>query len=430
MSYGTGEIPFVRTSDISNWEIKTDPKQGVSDEIHAKFSKRQDVKEGDIFFVRDGTYLVGQSCMVTRYDLPCLFQSHILRFRLSEHAPFNRYLLLAMLNSPVVRLQIKARQFTADIIDTIGNRYLEIQLPVPKQRQRQNRIASATANIIESRTSLREAIRKIPLLAQGIIKGMDESIPERLTQNGTEEGNLGFPFAYNNITGAIFLPRYYNPTIESELRELSRTHELVSISELVKEKVLSWTTGIEIGKMAYGTGPVPFVRTSDISNWELKADPKQSVSEDIYLHYEAKQDVKADDIFVVRDGTYLVGTSCIITEHDTKILYCGGLYKFRVNRQNKLDPYLLLALLNMPIVRRQMRAKQFTRDIIDTLGKRIFEVVLPIPKHVQISKQVAETARKTVQTRVNLRIETKKIALDVEGLTSIPDEVIELVETI
>ena len=107
-----------------------------------------------------------------------------------------------------------------------------------------------------------------------------------------------------------------------------------------------WDTGIEIGKMAYGTGPIPFMRTSDISNWELKGDPKQNVSVEIYE--ENKQDVQPEDIFVVRDGTYLVGTSCILTEHDTRILYCGGIYKLRVNDKKKLDPYLLLALLNAP----------------------------------------------------------------------------------
>jgi len=90
----------------------------------------------------------------------------------------------------------------------------------------------------------------------------------------------------------------------------------------------------------------------DLSNWELKTDPKQSVSEDLYDQFKDKLDVRAEDLFVVRDGTYLVGTSCILTEHDTRILYCGGLYKIRVRKKDQLDPYLLLALLNCPIVKR------------------------------------------------------------------------------
>jgi hypothetical protein len=38
-------------------------------------------------------------------------------------------LLLAILNSLIVKKQIKSKQFTQNIIDTIGNRILEIILP-------------------------------------------------------------------------------------------------------------------------------------------------------------------------------------------------------------------------------------------------------------------------------------------------------------
>jgi len=194
--------------------------------------------------------------------------------------------------------------------------------------------------------------------------------------------------------------------------------------------VLTFGTGIEVGKMAYGTGPVPFIRTSDISNWELKADPKQSISEDLYELTKDKLDVRAGDIFVVRDGTYLVGTSCILTEQDAKITYCGGIYKIRVKKPDVLDPYLLLALLNTPIVRRQMRAKQFTRDVIDTLGKRIFEVVIPIPKNPARCKEITRLTRETVETRATLRNQAKQIALKVEGVEAVVEEDKELLEAL
>lgn len=232
----------------------------------------------------------------------------------------------------------------------------------------------------------------------------------------------------SEIRNGIFIPKYYDPELEADLDALRHTHDLVSLGDLCKRGVISWETGIEIGKMAYGTGDIPFVRTSDISNWELKGDPKQNVSEEIY---EAnKQDVRAGDILVVRDGTYLVGVSCILTEKDTRILYCGGLYKFRVEKPEQLDPFLLLALLNAPIVRRQMRAKQFTRDIIDTLGKRIFEVVLPIPKDASTCERIAKETREVIETRARLRDRTKEIALEVEGVERISDEDIEVLERI
>lgn len=246
----------------------------------------------------------------------------------------------------------------------------------------------------------------------------------------TKPGRLGYLLRHSKVQNNILIPKYYDPEITEHLHRLSATHELVSLADLSKKGVLSFDTGIEVGKMAYGTGLIPFIRTSDISNWELKADPKQSISEDLYELTKTKLDVRAGDIFVVRDGTYLVGTSCILTEHDAKITYCGGIYKIRVKKPDVLDPYLLLALLNTPIVRRQMRAKQFTRDVIDTLGKRIFEIVIPIPKDLAKRQEIAKLTRETVETRAVLRNKAKQIALDVEGIRQIKEEDRELLEAL
>ena len=240
----------------------------------------------------------------------------------------------------------------------------------------------------------------------------------------------GFFMSLADLKGGIFIPKYYDPELERDITKLRDTHKMIRLADLCKggkDAVLSWDTGIEVGKMAYGTGDIPFIRTSDISNWELKGDPKQAVSEEIYA--DNAQDVKAGDIFVVRDGTYLVGISCILTEKDTKILYCGGLYKLRVEKTETLDPYLLLALLNSPIVRRQMRSKQFTRDIIDTLGKRLFEVLLPIPKDDKLRAAIAKETREVVDTRARLRDRTKEIALEVEGLDKASQADIEVLDT-
>ena len=89
--------------------------------------------------------------------------------------------------------------------------------------------------------------------------------------------------------------------------------------------------------------------------------------------------MKPLDLLVVRDGTYLVGSSALVTDADVPALFCGGMFRLRVKDRNRLDPHVLLAYLNLPIVRKQMRARQFTRDVIDTLGNRIFEVKVPSP---------------------------------------------------
>ena len=77
-----------------------------------------------------------------------------------------------------------------------------------------------------------------------------------------------------------------------------------------------------------------------------------------------------------------------------------------------------------------MRSKQFTRDIIDTLGKRLFEVLLPITKDAELAGRIAAETRNVIDTRAKLRDRTKEIALEVEGRDKPSEEEIEVLESL
>lgn len=217
------------------------------------------------------------------------------------------------------------------------------------------------------------------------------------------QDHLGYLISNNKIIGNILAPRYYDPEPTEFLNELSHTHELISVGQLVRSGVLSFSTGDEIGKLAYGTGMIPFVRTSDISNWEIKIDPKQNVSEEIYLQYKDKQDVREGDILMVRDGTYLIGNFAYISKYDVRMVYQSHMYKIRVEKPEVISPFLLLAILSSEPVARQIKAKRFTQDIIDSLGRRVYEIVLPIPKEKERQDMIANIVRKSINDRIEAR---------------------------
>lgn len=217
------------------------------------------------------------------------------------------------------------------------------------------------------------------------------------------DSHLGHSRAHKDIVDGILAPRYYDPEVRSELAGLAATHDLISIGDLVDAGIVEIRTGDEVGKLAYGTGPIPFIRTSDLSNWELKSDPKHRVSRQIFEQLAAKQDVRADDILMVKDGTYLIGTTALVTRYDTEIVYQSHLYKIRVLDRDRLSPYLLLAALSSGPVRRQIRAKRFTQDIIDSLGSRIREIVLPMPRDVSVRVEIQEMVEKSVNERIEAR---------------------------
>ena len=97
---------------------------------------------------------------------------------------------------------------------------------------------------------------------------------------------------------------------------------------------------------------------------------------------------------MVRDGTYLIGTTAVVSPLDTEILYQSHVMKIRVAAESSLDPWLLFAALNSPIVKRQIRAKRFTQDIIDSLGNRLGEVRIPLPRKKKSAREYPRASRK------------------------------------
>jgi len=231
-----------------------------------------------------------------------------------------------------------------------------------------------------------------------------------------EQSNLGFLVDIDSVQSKVLCPRYYDPQVYKGLVDLEETHTLLKFGQLVKDGVLKISTGDELGKLAYGTGDIPFIRTSDIGNWELKADPKHRVDGKFFESLKKKQDMQINDILMVKDGTYLIGTCAIVTEYDCEIIYQSHLYKIRVmNNSLDLNPFLMLAVLSSPVVQRQIKSKQFTQDIIDSLGERINELILPIPKTARLRDEITGMVKTVIKDRVEARELARKARLAVAG---------------
>jgi type I restriction enzyme M protein len=218
---------------------------------------------------------------------------------------------------------------------------------------------------------------------------VDDDIPEitrkfnsYLDGRQEKDDELGFVLSSDEVKDHIYIPEYYNPNVISDVKSLqsSRSHTPLTIGEMCDKGWLSISRGREIGSHFYGTGEVPFIRTSDIVNWELKIDPIKGVSEEAYQIFADSMDVKPGDILFVSDGTFLIGRTAIITPNESKILIQSHIKKIRVNPSCPFDYYYLMFLLNTSIVQDQIIAKTFIQATISTIGDRLMELVLPISK--------------------------------------------------
>ena len=216
---------------------------------------------------------------------------------------------------------------------------------------------------------------------------------------------LGFAVSSGRIKDNILIPDYYDPGVADELRALADTgkYALTTVQSLVDDGVISIGRGNEVGSQFYGRGDVPFVRTTDIVNWETRVDPVKCVPDEIYRLYAKRQGLREGDILFVNDGTFLIGRSAMVTELDTRIVIQSHVRRIRVLKPARLDPFLLFYLLNTKAVRKQIEDKTFIQATISTLGNRLREVHLPIPRDDEKRRKWADDMMSIIKGKVELR---------------------------
>lgn len=179
------------------------------------------------------------------------------------------------------------------------------------------------------------------------------------------------------------VPRYYDRKtdllLESDADKFNA--QIISFEEMILKEWISIRKGHEVGSEAYGTGDVPFVRTSDISNFEISIDPTKSVANEIYESLKLEQGLKPGSILMVVDGRYRIGRCAILHETNYKCIAQSHLRIINVSENAPFTPFELLYLLSLSSVQRDIRSLVFIQSTLGALGNRIKEVKLPIPKN-------------------------------------------------
>lgn len=209
--------------------------------------------------------------------------------------------------------------------------------------------------------------------------------------NNDPEHNIWKPVM---LSGSYFVPRYLAGSVISHDET-----EFITIGEMIKLGYLIRKSGKEVGSEAYGTGTVPFVRTSDIINFEISSDPTNSVSEEVFQQYSPQQNLQVGDILFIADGRYRIGKTAIITPYNLKCLIQSHIEILSLTKEAPFTPYEFLYLLNMCDVQEQVRNMIFIQSTLGTLGNRILEIAIRIPKRTQEWKNTIHAFQKSIEMR-------------------------------
>ena len=236
--------------------------------------------------------------------------------------------------------------------------------------------------------------------------------------NKKESGLLSFAVDSEELNSDILVPSYYDPNHDNELKKIGKREDILfySIRKLIDDGYLSIKNApASASKLEYGIGEVPFIRTTDISNGEMVMPATHKVSKEVYLEYKSKQDLQEGDILFVKDGTFRIGQTALIIGNDVNSLIQSHFKIIRVLKDGLVDPYLLFYLLNQKIVLRQIEKNTFVQATLSTIGNRLLNVRLPIPK----SKEKRDKISKKIKTLIHSRYESRNELLNMFNEISI-----------
>ena len=203
-----------------------------------------------------------------------------------------------------------------------------------------------------------------------------------------------FSVNLSDLDPNILVPRYY--------RAIQNPPDIpagcipVSLKQLLDENIIqAWNGHGSPPAIEKGMGNIPYIRVSDIVNWEMYRNPVTGIPESVYLEkLGRKRTPKEGDVIFVRRGSYRIGTVAMASPRDERVLLTTELLTLRVTPDNKygITPFYLLALLSSPVVQEQIESYVFVDTTLPTLYDRWKKIVLPIQTNLQeicrISEQV------------------------------------------
>ena len=127
----------------------------------------------------------------------------------------------------------------------------------------------------------------------------------------------------------ILVPRFYRGQIEPP--EIPDGCYGVRLGDLIENDTIEAWDGYGSPESQVKGGSIPYIRVSDIVNWELYRNPVTGIPEDVYGRILATvKEPEEGDVIFVRRGSYRIETVAMASPRDRRVLPTRELLTFRI----------------------------------------------------------------------------------------------------
>ncbi|MDY4851070.1 MAG: restriction endonuclease subunit S [Paludibacteraceae bacterium] len=358
-----GKYVFIRTADVKKYQFNTESAVYLDDDTFAT-QKSNRIKKSDILISVVGNYLGSTSVIPNNIEIGA-FNDNSARIRIVDNT-ISPYYVSAFFNS------VFGQKLIQSLVTRTGQKILsagnvkKLSLPIIDDVNVVSKYECATNNNVNANKLISQAQQ---LFYSRI--GIDfKAIAKENT----------FSVCKSNFADAdLWTPMYSYPLYVNTLKAIQGKWQTITIGEIATLK-----KGDEVGSDTYigyldkRKSDVPFVRTSDIVNYEIDQYPDFFIPKEIYD--ELGQGFQSGDVLFTKDGK--IGMVGMITEYD-KAIISSGFVGLRLNKKAQeygvTPEYLFLALSIKEIGIYASKRRTVVASTIPHLREeRLKEIEIPI----------------------------------------------------
>lgn len=353
---------FIKNGSVKRFGISEYDGFYISEKKN-ELLKRSQLELHDVLFTTIGKYL-GVSAVVSKNLVGANINQNVVRLRANPNVVSPQY-LSCFLNSKLAMYQIDSL-FTGNTHPILTYPKIKSLRIFIKDKLTHDKI---TENILQAEKLSLEGLKKIDKAKNVLLDSFNIDFSTIADKHHYEILQSEY------LSNDIMTPEYYRPLYVNTIEHIKSKFNYKLLCQ-----VADFYSGDEVGSNNYkiflnrDESDIPFIRTTDIFNYEIDRYPDFFIENEIYQ--EINQCVNKEDILFTKDGK--IGLTAMVTDSDHCILGSGVLRI--VAKPHKIDPYYLFIILSTEQVG-LYQAKQRT-VIASTLPHlrtdRISDFIVPI----------------------------------------------------
>lgn len=384
-------ILFLKNSSIKDYDISLNDGFYITEEKHKKLF-RSALKPEDVLFTTIGH--LGSAAIVPKSFPEANINQNFVKITI-DRKKINPYYLTCYLNSKFCRNQINSL-LTGNIQSILTYPKINsIKIIVPKNNEFQKKIENKYKRAIE-------LSQEAEILINVSLYILEESLNlKKYKKNESKMFNISYDDFYK--LDSLWTPKYFLPEYLDTEKFIIDNYSYSKLGDIT-----TMQKGDEPGSDTYSDylnkldSDVPFVRTSDLYNFQIDLSPDNFIGETIYD--DISQDFMNGDIIFTKDGK--VGEIAMITPSD-KAIYQSGIVRVRINKAGiKLgftQEYIFTAMMCDKIGKYNAERYTVTASTIPHLKEeKMGRMIIPL-----IEQERIETITKNIKLAFS-KIEEKK----------------------